>query len=98
MTRDDAIRRLQTAERSIRAMGVDHLFLFGSVSRNSAHDASDLDIFIDRLPGRPFGLIELESLNRMLEDVVGIPVDLGTRKGLHPLIRSDVEKTAVQVF
>lgn len=79
-------------------MGVAHLFIFGSTSAGTAHAESDLDVFIDREPGIPFGLMELESVGRVLEEVVGTRIDLGTRNGLHPLIRADVEKNAIKVF
>lgn len=98
MRREDAIVRLRSAESSIRARGVEHLFLFGSVVRDEATDASDIDLFIDRDPRVPMGLMGLAALNHLLEDVLGASVDVGTRGGLHPLVRAEVESQAVRVF
>lgn len=98
MNTEDAINCLRSAEPVIRARGVVHLFLFGSSARGDATSQSDLDVFIDRDPSKPFGLMELAGLGRMLEGLVGTRVDIGTRNGLHPLIRADVEKNAIQVF
>ncbi len=79
-------------------MGVVHLFLFGSVAKDQATDTSDVDLFFDRDPETPFGLFELIRLETKLEEVLNADVDVGTRKSLHPLIRSQVESQAVQVF
>lgn len=98
MNREEAITRLRSAEAGIRARGVAHLFLFGSVVRNEAGGTSDVDVFIDRDTNVPLGLMGLVALNHMLEDVLGARVDLGTRGGLHPLIRPEVERQAIQVF
>ena len=94
----EAIDKLRGAEKALRARGVMHLFLFGSVARDEATRTSDVDVFIDRDPGKPFGMMKLSGVHLLLEDVLGSPVDVGTRRGLHPTIRAHVEKTAIQVF
>jgi predicted nucleotidyltransferase len=33
-----------------------------------------------------------------LKHAVGENVDYGTRKGLHPLLRSDIEREAIRIF
>jgi uncharacterized protein len=98
MKRKDALAKLRAAENAIRACGVAHLFLFGSVARDEADENSDVDVFVDRDPKKTFSLIELWGLSLLLEDVLGTSVDVGTRGGLHPVIRGDAEKTAIQVF
>ena len=60
-----------------------HLFLFGSVARDDATRTSDVDVFIDRDPKQPFGMMKLSGVHLLLEDVLGSPVDVGTRRGLH---------------
>ena len=39
-----------------------------------------------------------EVLRTKLKDVVGAKVDYGTRSGLHPLLRKDIEREAVRIF
>jgi len=90
--------KLRGAEKALRGRGVTHLFLFGSVARDEATNSSDVDVFIDRNPKQPFGMVKLSGVRILLEDVLGSPVDVGTRRGLHPAIRAHVEKTAIQVF
>jgi predicted nucleotidyltransferase len=98
MKREEAINLLQGAKSRIRAKGALHLFLFGSVARDEAVESSDVDVFIDRDPSIPFGLMELSGLGIILEEVLGTDVDVGTRGALHPLIRAEVEQQAIQVF
>lgn len=93
----ETVARLKAAEAVLRAMGVLHPFLFGSVARDKATAKSDIDLFFDRDPAAPFGLFELVKLESKLAEVLGSEVDVGTRMSLHPLIRTEVESHA-QVF
>lgn len=45
MTRTDVISALKRHEAELKRLGVEHLFLFGSVARNDAADDSDIDLF-----------------------------------------------------
>jgi len=47
MRRDEAISRLRAAEPDIRAFGVRNLYIFGSVARDDADGASDIDVFVE---------------------------------------------------
>lgn len=98
MTRDEALQRLRKAETEIKAFGVTHLFLFGSVAREEATPTSDVDLFVDIDPDAKFSLFELVALKDFLTDVLGETADVGTRGGLHRLIAQDVEAQAVCVF
>lgn len=93
-----ALERLRAAKTAVQALGAVHLYLFGSTSRQEAREDSDVDIFIDRDPAMPFGLLELGRMETALERLVGAEVDLTTRDGLHPEIREHVETNAIQVF
>ena len=35
---------------------------------------------------------------RLLEDELGMRIDVTTRDGLHPMLRQDIEQSAVRVF
>ena len=98
MNRDDAIARIKKSEQAIRAFGASALYLFGSTARNEAKPTSDVDIFIDKDPEKPFGMMELTGLEFLLEDILGTDVDLATRTSLHPALRDDIEKTAIRVL
>lgn len=89
---------LRGAEQDIRALGVEHLFVFGSTVRGEARADSDVDMFVDRDGSSRFGFMELTNLQFMLEELLGAEVDIGTRAGLHPVLREQIEREAVRVF
>lgn len=97
MDRSSAISRLRRYERKAAALGVRSLYLFGSTGRDQARADSDVDIFVDYDVDR-FGLIELARLGRELSEVLGRRADVGTRDGLHPLLRERIEQEALRVF
>jgi uncharacterized protein len=98
MTRTEALRRLRGQADAIKALGATSLYLFGSTARNKATSKSDLDLFVDYDPRGRFNVLDLVAAKRMLEENLGVPVDLTTRKGLHPLLRKQIEAEATRVF
>lgn len=97
MKLDDVRTKVLGAKDQIRALGVEHVYVFGSTARGEAHADSDVDIFVDRDPGR-FGFMEFTNLGFLLEDILGARVDVGTRNGLYPGIRETAERESFQVF
>src|SRR5947199_10540188 len=98
MRRDDVIARLKETEPVLRRFGVAGLYLFGSHARDEASAGSDVDVFIDVAPGAAFGLRPYMGTFERLKQAVGEKVDYGTRKGLHPLLRSNIEREAIRIF
>ena len=84
-------------EPEARALGVRSLYLFGSAARDEAREHSDIDLFIDPDYDR-LGFVELHALEQRLSDSLGRPVELSTRKSLHPLMRPEIERGAIKVF
>ena len=72
-----------------RRFGVVRLDVFGSVARGEAGPGSDVDLLYELAQGRSLGW-EIEDLSQDLADLFGRPVDLVSRKALHPLIRDQV--------
>jgi predicted nucleotidyltransferase len=97
MTRADIIAELRSRAPDIRALGATSLYLFGSVAREQANEASDIDLFVDYDLER-FGFVELIRLREQLSRALGRPADLTTRNGLHPLLRRSIEAEAIKVF
>ena len=97
MNRDEAILRIKAVEPSIHALGAASLYLFGSTARNEANPTSDVDIFVDRYPGR-LGFCEFFDLQDLLQDTLGRPVDLATRTSLHPALKDEIEQTAIRIL
>lgn len=74
---------------------VKSLAVFGSAARDAMSGRSDVDLLVefDTAPGfdRYF------DLKCFLEDLIGRPVDLVTRRGLRAELRARVESEAVHV-
>jgi predicted nucleotidyltransferase len=98
MKRSEALRKLNAYAGAIKALGATSLYLFGSTARNQAKAGSDIDLFVDYDPRGRFSALDLVAAKRVLEEGLGVEVDLTTRKGLHPLIRKQVEAEATRVF
>ncbi|MDE2378488.1 nucleotidyltransferase domain-containing protein [Bradyrhizobium sp.] len=98
MRRDEVLSRLKQAEPALRAFGVGALYLFGSHARDEAGPNSDIDVFVDPAADRPFGFVPFMDAYETLQEAVGNKLDYGTRKGLHPLLRADIEREAIRVF
>ena len=90
--------KLKGCADAIRALGATSLFLFGSTARDENNSNSDLDLFVDYDPNGKFNALDLVDIKFFLEDRLGIDVDVTTRDSLHPMLRDDIEKSAVRVF
>ena len=98
MNRTDAIRKLKLHADVVKGMGATALYLFGSTGRDEARPSSDLDLFIDHDPTGRFSLIDLVGIKQFLEENLSVAVDVTTRSSLQPMLRDDIEQSAVRVF
>lgn len=78
-----------------REHGAVNVALFGSVARGDARPGSDLDVLVDLEPGR--NLLDHIALQQDLEDLLGMRVDVVTRRGIHPLLRDAILAEAVPI-
>ncbi|MGE0420648.1 MAG: nucleotidyltransferase domain-containing protein [Reyranellaceae bacterium] len=83
MRRDEAIHRLRAAEPALRARGVRHLVLFGSVARDASRADSDVDVMIDVDVSTKFSLLDRAAVVNALTDTLGCAVDV-VRRDLLP--------------
>ena len=74
------------------------LFLLGSVARDEASDASDVDVFLDLARPDGFTLFDLVEVEARMQTILGARVDVMTRQGIHPRRRRRIEADADQVF
>jgi predicted nucleotidyltransferase len=98
MSRNEVIERLQRNADVIKGMGATSLYLFGSAARDDAQPDSDLDLFIDYDPARRFSLIDLVGIKQFLEEKMSAEIDITTRDSLHPMLKAEIEQSAVRVF
>ena len=98
MRKYEAVSALKEQSDAVRALGATSLNLFGSMVRDAATSTSDLDLFIDYNRNSRFSLIELVGIKQLLEQRLGIPVDVTTRDSLDPLLRARIEASAERIF
>ncbi|MER9653535.1 nucleotidyltransferase domain-containing protein [Mesorhizobium sp. M0152] len=98
MSRNDVIRQLQRNADAIKGMGATSLYLFGSMARDDARPDSDLDLFIDYDPAKRFSLIDLVGIKQFLEETMSAEIDITTRDSLNPMLKADIERSAVRIF
>ncbi|MFC1676399.1 nucleotidyltransferase family protein [Planctomycetota bacterium] len=71
------------------------LSLFGSVARNEAVSASDVDVLVSFEKKANFDIFM--DLKFYLEELLGTGVDLVTNKSLRPQIRDEIETELINV-
>lgn len=98
MNRTEAVDRLTSIADAVKARGAISLYLFGSALRDETSPESDLDLFIDYDPNRRFNAFDLVAMKHFLEQQLGTSVDLTTRDSLHPMLRGDIERSALHIF
>jgi len=95
MTRDQALQILASNRDKLEGFAVESLAIFGSVARDEATDASDVDVLVQFKKGQPIGLFEFVRFQRFLSDIMGRPVDLVTPEALRHEMRQQVLREAV---
>ena len=73
---------------------IKHLSLFRSVLRDDFGPANDVVVLVEFQPGANMGLIALARLEIQLSQIFGFPVENHRIKGLNPLFRDEVLRSA----
>ena len=100
---NDALRLLKDHKAELRRRGVIHAAVFGSVARDQADAASDVDILIELDPTKRLGLFEYAGLKLYIAELFGVdrldgPVDVVSRKSLKEAFRDSILQDAVHTF
>lgn len=98
MERERVIAILREHQVELKAGGVEHLSLFGSVARGDAGARSDIDILaeLDRTKYR--SLFALGGLHTRLSEWLDNDVDLAIADRLRPPFRENILKETIVVF
>ena len=75
-----------------RKYQVRELSIFGSAARGEARADSDIDLLVEFLPGATVDLVDYAGLMLDLSKLAGRKVDLVSKRGLKPLLRTSVLK------
>jgi predicted nucleotidyltransferase len=84
LDRDTVLRALTARAEDLRAMGVTHIGVFGSVARGQAAPNSDLDVLVEL---RTKSFDAYMDVKEFLEDLFDRPVDLVVADALKPRLR-----------
>ena len=98
MDKDRVIATLREHEPELKAAGIVHLRLHGSVARGEAAAASDVDLIAEFDARRRLSLLDMVALERRLTQLLGVRVDLSPAKMLKEAVRKKAEHEAVLAF
>lgn len=82
LRRADAVDLSKRHQDALTALAAERLSLFGSVARDTAVGASDVDVVVDSADGRPLGPFRLARVAEALESILGRHGDVISRAGL----------------
>jgi uncharacterized protein len=98
MKSDEAIAILRRHADDLRARGVQHAALFGSVARGDAGPDSDIDVMIELDPSVPFDVFRYVGLTMFIEELFPGRVDVVDRTALKPYVRGSATVDAIYAF
>jgi predicted nucleotidyltransferase len=98
MTRDEIIKKLKEREGDLRAQGVAHAALFGSVARGEDHPDSDIDILVDLDPTIIVTIFDYAGVKDFIADMFDRRVDVVSRESLKTHLRPKATADAIYAF
>jgi uncharacterized protein len=98
MDKAHVIETLRQHRDELRAAGVVHLSVFGSVARGDASERSDVDLMADFDKSKRLTLVKIGSLQHRLSEWLGAEVELSSAEWLREPVRSRAIREAVVAF
>ena len=98
MRRDQVLARLKEAEPALRARGIRHAGVFGSVARGEERPDSDIDILVEFEPGREGSIYQYMAFKAYVASLFEGPVDVIDRDALKPHPRAPSARDAIYAF
>ncbi|MGC1363882.1 MAG: nucleotidyltransferase domain-containing protein, partial [Silvibacterium sp.] len=92
------IETLRGHRDELRAAGVVHLSVFGSVARGDASERSDVDLMADFDKSERLTLVKIGSLQHRLSEWLGVEVELTSADWMREPVRSKAMSEAVVAF
>jgi predicted nucleotidyltransferase len=98
MNSDQVIAMLRQHAPELKAAGVVHLRVFGSVARGETSAESDIDLLADFDKSRRLTLVTVGRLQSRLTDLLGVNVDLSAEEWMKEPVRKQALREAVLAF
>ena len=98
MDRGSVLQTLRQYEPELRAAGILHLRLFGSVARGDSSAHSDVDLIADFDRSMRLTLFDMARLEGRLSDLLGGKVDLSPAGSMKERVRARALREAVHAF
>ncbi len=98
MDKDQVLFILRQHAPELKAAGLVHLRLFGSVARGDATARSDVDLMADFDKSKRLTLVTLGGLQSRLEELLGVNVDLSSTDWMKEPVRKRALEEAVVAF
>lgn len=98
VNKSEVIAKLREHEAVLRARGVRHAALFGSVARGTADQDSDIDIMIETEPEAVGDLYAYVGLKAFIEALFAQRVDVVDRAALNRYVRPPAEADTLYAF
>lgn len=98
MNRADVLATLRKSEPALRARGVSHAALFGSVARGDNRPDSDIDIMIELDPAMQMTVFDYAGLKEYIAGLFDHPVDVVSHKNLKSYITPAATADAIDAF
>ncbi len=98
MNKQDAIDILVGHQAELRARGVRHAALFGSVARGEAGPQSDIDIMIELAADVSLDIFAYVELKNFIAALFPGPVDVVNKDALKPYIRPPATADSIYAF
>lgn len=98
MNKGCVIETLRRHEPELKAAGIVHLRLFGSVARGEESAESDVDLMADFDRSRRLTLFDMARLENRLSDLLGEKVELCPAASMKEPVRARALREAVHAF
>jgi uncharacterized protein len=96
--RTQIIAKLREHAPELKAAGLTHIRLFGSVARDESSERSDVDLMVEFDPQRRQTLVSIGSLQTRLGEILGTQVDLSAAEWMREPVRARAIREAILAF
>lgn len=98
ITLEKALDVLRGNREMLRARGVVHAAVFGSVARGEAGPDSDVDVVVEFGPDEHFSIFDFVRLKIDIEELMQSKIDLVEDKAMRPYFRENAMKDSIDAF